>query len=111
MNHETDTPRTDDHIRDAAKMVPDHIGDANKMVSDHYEGLLEMVPLKLSIRPYSYICADGCCSEYGETWSVDGKEIASGPCEYNRMKQLLRHLGFDASITGENEDGEEVWEL
>lgn len=84
-----DTPRTDDQFRDATKMVS----------------------VKLSIRPYSYECGDGCCSEYGEKWSVDGKEVASGPCEHNRMQQLLHHLGFNASIVGENEDGEEVWEL
>ncbi len=85
----TDTPHTDDQFVDANKMVP----------------------IVLSMRPYSYICADACCSEYGETWFVDGKKVASGPCEHNRMQQLLHHLGFNASIVGENEDGEQVWEL
>jgi hypothetical protein len=85
----TDTPLTDGQFRDATKMVP----------------------ITLSIRPYSHECGDGCCYECGETWSVNEVEVASGPCEHNRMQQLLYHLGFDAQIVGQNEDGEEVWEL
>jgi len=54
---------------------------------------------------------DGCCSEYGETWSVDGVEVAHGPCDDNRFQQLLKHLGYNARIVNENEDGEEICEL
>ena len=96
-----DTPRTDNQFRDVTKMVSDHIVDANKKVKD----------IKLSIRPYSYECGDGCCSEYGETWFVDGVDVAHGPCDDNRIQQLLKHLGFNARIVNENEDGEEVCEI
>ena len=67
--------------------------------------------ITLSIQPYSHECGDGCCSEYGETWFVNEVEAASGPCEHNRMQQLLHHLGFDAEIVGKNEDGKEAWGL
>lgn len=75
------------------------------------ERLKAIKPIKLSIRPYSYECGDGCCHEYGETWFVDGEEVASGPCDANRLQQLLNHLGYDASIVNENEEGEEVCEI
>ena len=68
-------------------------------------------PIKLSKRPYYYECGDGCCTEWGETWYVNGEEVCSGPCEDNRLQQLLDHLGYDARIVNENEDGEEVCEL
>jgi hypothetical protein len=75
------------------------------------ERLKKIKPIKLSIKPYSYECGDGCCQEWGEAWLVDGEEVAFGPCEHNRMQQLLSHLGFDASIEGLDEDGEESWSL
>lgn len=70
-----------------------------------------MKKIAITIKPYSYECGDGCCSEYGEIISVNGEEVASGPCEHNRLISLLQHLGYDASLIGLNEDGEEVWSL
>ena len=70
-----------------------------------------MKNITITIRPYTYECGDGCCYESGETIFVDGVEAASGPCEHNRIIDLLKHLGFSAKIIGLNEDGEEVWEL
>ncbi len=67
--------------------------------------------IKLSKRPYYYQCGDGCCTEWGEIWYVNGVEVCSGPCDDNRLQQLLDHLGYDARIVNENEDGEEVCEL
>lgn len=75
------------------------------------ERLKSIKQIKLSMRPYSYECGDGCCSEDGETWFVDGEEVASGPCDANRLQQLLKHLGYDARIVNENEDGEEVCKI
>ena len=69
------------------------------------------IKIKVSKRPYDYECGDGCCQEWGETWYVNGEEVCSGPCEDNRMQQLLAHLGFEATIVNENEDGEEVCSL
>jgi hypothetical protein len=83
----------------------------NSQLKAEVERLKAIKPIKLSIRPYSYECGDGCCHEYGETWFVDGEEVASGPCDANRLQQLLNHLGYDASIVNENEEGEEVCEI
>ena len=85
-----------------------------EMLSDERDELTNEVaktPIKLSKRPYYYECGDGCCTEWGETWYVDGVDVCSGPCENNRLQQLLCHLGFDARIVNENEDGEEVCEF
>jgi len=67
--------------------------------------------IKVSKRPYYYECGDGCCQEWGETWYVNGEEVCSGPCEDNRLQQLLNHLGLEATIVNENEEGEEVCEI
>jgi len=75
------------------------------------ERLNAPIKVKISKRPYSYECGDGCCTEWGETWYVDGEEIASGPCEDNLLQRILERLGFDAEIVNENEDGEEVCSL
>lgn len=70
-----------------------------------------MKNITITIKPYHYECGDGCCTEWGETILVDGVEAASGPCEHNRLIDLLEHLGFSVTIIGQNEDGEDVWEL
>ena len=81
---------------------------ASKAEVERLKGIKQ---IKVSKRPYDYECGDGCCSEYGETWSVDGVEVAHGPCDDNRLQQLLKHLGYSARIVNENEDGEEICEL
>ena len=70
-----------------------------------------MKKIKVSKRPYYSECGDGCCSDWGEIWFVNGERVCSGPCEDNNLQKLLSHLGFDATIVNENEDGEEVCEL
>ena len=70
--------------------------------------LKKPIKIKVSKRPYYYECGDGCCTDSGETWFVNGEEICSGMCDDNRLQQLLKHLGYEAEIMNENEDGEEV---
>lgn len=84
--------------------------DKSKMTTSN-DNEVANTSIKLSKRPYYYECGDGCCTEWGETWYVNGVEVCSGPCDDNRLQQLLDHLGYDASIVNENEDGEEVCEL
>lgn len=55
---------------------------------------------------YSYECGDGCCSEIGYDWYVDGVEVHSSPCEDNALQAVLNHLGFDAAIHFCAEDDE-----
>jgi hypothetical protein len=70
-----------------------------------------MKNITITIKPYYDQCSDGCCTEFGETILVDGVMAASGPCEHNRLIDLLKHLGFSATIIGKDEDGEDAWEL
>lgn len=70
-----------------------------------------MKKITFTIRPYTYECGDGCCSEFGEDWLIDGAEVATGPCEHNRIQQLFSHLGYDAEIIGLDAHGEEAWSL
>ncbi len=70
-----------------------------------------MKKITITIKPYCYECGDGCCTEWGEDISVDGVPAATGPCEHNRLISLLAHLGYDATIIGLDEDGEEAWSL
>lgn len=96
--------------RNCIEIIDDDLKEKAELKAE-VERLKAIKPITLTIQPYSYECGERCCYECGETWSVDGVEVAHGPCEHNRMKQLLSHLGFDAEIVGKNEDGEEVWGL
>jgi hypothetical protein len=55
---------------------------------------------------YNYTCGDGCCSEMGYTWYVNGQEIHSSPCEDSALLALLGHFGISAQIDfcGEDDD-------
>lgn len=57
-------------------------------------------------RRYDYTCADGCCSEAGYEWYVNGKEIHSSPCEDNALLAILKYFGIDAQIDFCDEDGD-----
>jgi hypothetical protein len=62
-----------------------------------------MKKITISKVSYDYTCGDGCCSEYGHTWYVDGEQVHSSPCDDNALKAILAHLGFDATIDFCNE--------
>jgi hypothetical protein len=117
----TDTPRTDEQIWtteyhhefcdvvdvEFAQQLERELAASKAEV----ERINASIKVKISKRPYQYECGDGCCTEWGETWYVDGEEIASGPCEDNLLQRILERLGFDAEIVNENEDGDEVCSL
>jgi hypothetical protein len=66
---------------------------------------------KIARKAYSYECGDGCCSEHGEKFFVDGVEVAASPCENSNMLAVLAAVGIKAVLVDLNEDGEEVSEL
>lgn len=66
---------------------------------------------KITKQSYDYECSDGCCSEYGTKWAVDGKEVYSGPLDDEAIFHILIALGIEAEIVGLDESGEEVWTL
>jgi len=73
---------------------------------------MEKAKHKITKQPYSYECADNCCSEFGYIWTVNGKEVYRGPGEDEAIICILTELGVQVEIVGlEEQSGEEVWEL
>ena len=65
---------------------------------------------KITKQSYDYTCADGCCGESGTTWTLNGKEVYSGPQEDEAFLRILTELGIQAEIVGlEYDTGEEAW--
>jgi hypothetical protein len=66
---------------------------------------------KIAIKDYYDECGDGCCTDYGHEWYVDGEQVHRGPCNDSGWLAVLRKLGIDAELVGLDETNEEVWEL
>jgi hypothetical protein len=66
---------------------------------------------KIQVKNYEYECGEGCCSEWGKEWYVDGEFVHRSPCEDNGWMAVLKKLGIDAKLVGLDEQGEEAWEL
>ena len=66
---------------------------------------------KISKQDYSYECQDGCCTEFGTHWLVDGKLVYSGPDEQQALQNILAAFNIQAEIVGLDENGEEIWSL
>ncbi len=65
---------------------------------------------KITKREYHHECGDGCCDEWGTTWTLDGEEIYSGPQEDEAFLRILTELGIQAEIVGlEYDTQEEAW--
>lgn len=64
---------------------------------------------KIGIKPYSYECGDGCCSEFGNGYYLDGEFVFSTPCDDSGWLAVLTALGIQAEIVNLDLDtGEEV---
>lgn len=63
---------------------------------------------KIGIKPYSYECGDGCCSEFGYEYYLNGEFVARTPCEDSGWLAVLTALGIKAEIVNLNSDNEEV---
>jgi hypothetical protein len=64
---------------------------------------------KISIKPYNYECGDGCCSEFGNEYCVNGEFIHRSSCDEDGWLAVLTALGIQAEIVGLTEDNEELW--
>ena len=53
---------------------------------------------------YDYTCGDGCCTEMGYDWYINGKEVHSSPCKDNALLAILNHFGISAQIDFCDED-------
>ena len=66
---------------------------------------------KITRKEYNWECGDGCCSEHGYDWEVDGKHVHGSPCEDSGWLAVLRHFGIDTELVGVDKDDEEIWSL
>jgi hypothetical protein len=72
---------------------------------------MSTVKHKIAYKFYSYECGDGCCTETGYDWYVDGEFIIRSPSEDAGWMAVIRKLGIDATLVGLDENDEEIWEL
>jgi len=64
---------------------------------------------KIAVKPFFYECGDGCCSEYGHEYYVNGEFVHRSSCEHNGWLAVLTALGIQAEIVNLDIDtGEEV---
>lgn len=55
--------------------------------------------LKIELIDWTYDCADGCCTNYGTTTKVNGKEMPLINQDVGTiLKMVLKHLGYDVEI-------------
>ena len=66
---------------------------------------------KIVKKDYYYDCGDGCCTEIGTEWYVDGEFVHRSPCEDNGWLSVLQQLGIEVELTGQDDQGEETWTL
>ena len=59
---------------------------------------------------YYYECDDRCCTEYGGSWKLDGKEVYKGPDEDEGWLAVLVALSCRVELINLNEAGETVSE-
>ena len=66
---------------------------------------------KIVKKDYYYDCGDGCCTEMGIEWYVNGEFVHRSSCEDNGWLAVLQQLGIEVELTGQDDQGEETWTL
>ena len=66
---------------------------------------------KISVKDYEWECGDGCCTELGREFYIDGEFVFRGSCEDSGWLAVLKKLGIDAELEGLDEQGETIWTL
>jgi hypothetical protein len=74
-------------------------------------GLPRTMKHKIVKKDYYYDCGDGCCTEMGTEWYVDGEFVHRSSCEDNGWLAVLQQLGIEVELTGQDDQGEETWTL
>jgi len=55
--------------------------------------------VKIELDEYYYNCGDGCCTNYGTTTTVNGKELDLHNQDVATiLQQVLTELGYEAEI-------------
>lgn len=56
--------------------------------------------IKIALDEYDYDCADGCCTNFGTTTTVNGVELDCHNQDTGTiLKQVLEHLGYTVELT------------
>lgn len=66
---------------------------------------------KIVKKDYYYDCGDGCCTEMGTEWYVNGEFVHRSPCDDSGWLAVLKQLGLEIELTGQDDQGEETWSL
>ncbi|MDB4277054.1 hypothetical protein N9864_00865 [bacterium] len=57
------------------------------------------IKVKIELDEYCYNCDDGCCTNYGTTTTVNGKELHFQNQDIATiLQQVLTELGYEAEI-------------
>lgn len=55
--------------------------------------------VKIELDEYSYNCADGCCTNFGTTTTVNGVELDLHNQDAGTILQMvLKHLGYEVEL-------------
>lgn len=69
------------------------------------------MPHKIAVKDYEWECGDGCCSEQGREWYLNGEFVHRGSCDDSGWMEILKKLGLDAELVGIDSQNEEIWTL
>lgn len=69
------------------------------------------MPHKIAVKEYEWECEDGCCTELGREWYLNGELIHRGSCGDTGWVEVLKKLGLDVELVGIDNLNEEIWTL
>jgi hypothetical protein len=67
-----------------------------------------MEKVKITVRPWDWECGDGCFSEHGVIYKVDGVEVSNTPNPEQALNEILTHLGIKNEVCFVDENEEDV---
>jgi hypothetical protein len=71
---------------------------------------MENKELKITLQDYNWSCGDGCCDESGTIIKVNDVELYERSDDRDFLLiSVLKHLGYNATVTVLSKDGDEMW--
>ena len=56
--------------------------------------------LDITLHEYSFNCGDGCCNNWGNIITINGKELACHNTDTATiLTHVLEHLGYEVEVT------------
>lgn len=63
-----------------------------------------MKKLQITLTDWDYECADGCCTNYGTTVTINGVKLENNNQDRATiLEKILEHLGYDVEVIEEYE--------